>query len=128
MDYVRRLVAVRYLNEAAIAIVPPDVGIGLRSVAARPQPAQPPAQATPQQSQQQATAATSAWTWDVERGRYRRWDGVKWVWQEWNGSSYHATCTLGELLIFGIVLDYVLFTLYRPWFLCDFSLVVICFV
>lgn len=84
MDYVRRLVAVHYLNEAAIAIVqskrdPPNVGIGLRPAAARPQ--QP--RATPQQSQQgrqQATAAATPWTWDAEHKRYKRWDGVKWIW------------------------------------------------
>ena len=58
MDYVRRLVALRYLDEAAVAIVhsrrdAPNVGIGLRPAAARPQQAQ----AAPQQGQQQAAAA-----------------------------------------------------------------------
>ncbi|CAO2651184.1 Nn.00g094810.m01.CDS01 [Neocucurbitaria sp. VM-36] len=97
MDYVRRLVAVRYLDEAAVAIVQskrdaPNVGIGLRSAAAPPQQAQ----ATPQQGQQQtqqqqgqqqqgqqqATAAANVWVWDPEYSRNRRWDGGKWVWQE----------------------------------------------
>lgn len=40
MDYVRRLVAVDYLNESAIAVVqskrdPPNFGIGLRPAALR---------------------------------------------------------------------------------------------
>ncbi|KAF1847164.1 uncharacterized protein K460DRAFT_413961 [Cucurbitaria berberidis CBS 394.84] len=82
MDYVRRLVAVGYLDEAAVAIVQskrdaPDFGIGLRPTATRPQQAQ----ATPQQSQQQATAAATGWIWDAEHRRYRRWDSGKWVWQ-----------------------------------------------
>ncbi|KAJ8109793.1 hypothetical protein OPT61_g7201 [Boeremia exigua] len=82
MDYVRRLVALRYLDEAAIAIVhskrdAPNVGIGLRPAAARAQEAQ----ATSQQNLQQAAATTPDWVWDAGRREYRRWDGVKWVWQ-----------------------------------------------
>ncbi|KAF1359465.1 hypothetical protein EJ07DRAFT_166039 [Lizonia empirigonia] len=72
MDYVRRLVTVGYIDEAAIATVQsrrdaPNVGIGLRPAAARPQ---------------QATPSTIGWTWDAEYRRYRRWDGSNWVWQE----------------------------------------------
>jgi hypothetical protein len=63
MDYVRRLVTVRYIDKAAIATVQsrrdaPNVGIGLRPAAARPQQVQ----TTPQQSQQQATPAPTGWT------------------------------------------------------------------
>jgi len=52
MDYARRLVALGYLDEAAVAIVqsrrdPPDFGISLRPAAARPQQAQ----TTPQHGQ-----------------------------------------------------------------------------
>lgn len=97
MDYVRRLVAVRYLNEAAVDIVQarrddPSVGIGLRPAAARPQQVQAVAQQTQvapqqaqaafQQGQQQAAAVAPVWVWDAEQRRYRRWDGKKWVWQE----------------------------------------------
>jgi hypothetical protein len=82
MDYVRPLVALRYLDEAAVAIVrsrrdAPNVGIGLRPAAARPQQAQ----AAPQQGQQQAAAAAPVWVWDAEQRQCRRWDGKKWVWQ-----------------------------------------------
>lgn len=97
MDYVRRLVAVRYLDEAAVDIVQarrdhPSVGIGLRPAAARPQQVQAVAQQTQvalqqtqaafQQGQQQAAAVAPVWVWDAEQRRYRRWDGEKWVWQE----------------------------------------------
>ncbi|KAF2727483.1 hypothetical protein EJ04DRAFT_594905, partial [Polyplosphaeria fusca] len=79
MDYVRRLVALSYLDEAVVAIVqsrrdPPNVGIGLRPAAARPQQAQ----TTPQLGQPQAAAAAPEWVWDAEHSRYRRWDGEKW--------------------------------------------------
>jgi hypothetical protein len=83
MEYDRRLVSVCHIDEAAIATVrsgrdAPNVGIGLRPAAARPQQVQ----ATPQQSQQQAVPSTTGWTWDAEHRRYRRWDGGNWVWQE----------------------------------------------
>jgi len=97
MDYVRRLVAVCYLDEAAIDIVqarrdPPNVGIGLRPAAARPQQvhavaqqtqvATQQAQAAFQQGQQQAAAAAPVWILDAEQRRYRHWDEEMWVWQE----------------------------------------------
>ncbi|KAH7092036.1 hypothetical protein FB567DRAFT_588349 [Paraphoma chrysanthemicola] len=74
-DYVRRLVALQYIDESAIAIVharrdAPDYGIRLRPVAARPQ-----------QDQQQSAAAAPVWIWDAERREHKRWDGEKWVWQ-----------------------------------------------
>jgi hypothetical protein len=83
MDYVRRLVAVHYLDEAAVAIIQSrrdtlNVGIGLRAAAARPQQTQ----ATPQQGKQQAAAAAPVWVSGAENRRYRCWDSEKWVWQE----------------------------------------------
>jgi len=78
MDFVRRLVQINYIGEAAVNIVqskrdPPNHGVRL-------QPAgQAQAQADPGPAQQAAVA--TEWVWDVQSNKYRRWDGAAWVWQ-----------------------------------------------
>ena len=77
MDFVRRLVQVNYLNEAAIEIVqaqrdPPSHGIGL----------QPAGRGQGQAGQAQAGQEVAGpWVWDGQYQKYRRLVNNKWVWQ-----------------------------------------------
>ena len=107
MDYVQRLVDLKYLGESAIGIVqsqrdPPSFGVGLKAAgrgggrqaaqaAAGPvYTAQQRAVAGP--AQQPAPAATQAagaaqqaapeWVWHETHQKYAYYDGTKWVWQQ----------------------------------------------
>lgn len=77
MDFVRRLVQVNYLNEAAIEIVqaqrdPPNHGVGL----------QPAGRGRGHAGQAQAGQTVAGpWVWDEQYQKYRRLVNNEWVWQ-----------------------------------------------